>query len=227
MFDFVDKLALNKGLMLLLCSITLAVLCVELCVAVKRGRLQAKPVITSASKAIIITAAALLAGFLISLLPLGGVWVNVVFYAVLAVTLAVVLLIYISGERKAVRAATANALRKSAGGVAAVRYAKGWLYGACFTLLIAAAVMLAIHRQDYFLAVIPVAIVAVCLLLHGILPWRIWYAIAFLAIIAFFINILYVDIISPNLLSLMTDAPAMALAAMLAAAGITLSRRKE
>lgn len=222
-----DKLVLNKGLMLLLCSITLAVLCVELCLAVGRGKLPARGVINTACRAIIIVAASLLAGFLASLLPMQGIWMKVVFFAVLAVVLAVVLFIYISGKRKVVRNATANALRKSAGGVAAVRYAKGWLYGACFTLLIAASVLLAVREQNYFMPVIPVAVAALCLLLHGLLPWRIWYAIATLAIIAFSINTLYVDIISPNLLSLMIDAPAVACATMLACAGITLSIRKE
>ena len=222
-----DKLALNGGLMLLLCSITLALLCAELCVAVKKGRLYARGVINGACKAIIITAASALAGFLIGLIPLDGVWVPVVFCTALVLVAAIVLLFYISGKRKAVRTATANALRKSAGGVAAVRHAKGWLYGACFTLLIATAVMLAVRSQDYYLAVVPVAIVAVCLLLHGILPWRIWYAIATLATVAFFINILYVDIISPKLLSLKMDAPAVAIAAMLAASGVTLALKKE
>ena len=70
MFKFLDKLALNKGLMLLLCSITLALLCVELCVAVKRGRLYARKVVTTAAQAIVIVAVMAGIGFLLSLLPL-------------------------------------------------------------------------------------------------------------------------------------------------------------
>ena len=73
MFKFLDKLALNKGLMLLLCSITLALLCVELCVAVKRGRLYARKVVTTAAQAIVIVAVMTGIGFLLSLLPLQGV----------------------------------------------------------------------------------------------------------------------------------------------------------
>ena len=226
MFGFMDKLALNNGLMLLLCSITLAFICAELCIAIKRGKLQARGVINATCKAIVTVAAAVLAGFLISLLPLEGVWASVVYCATLLLVLGVVVLIYIAGERKIVRAATANALRKSAGTTAAVRYAKGWLYGACFSLMIVAAVLLAIREQNFFVPMIPVAVFAVCQLLHGLLPWRIWYALATLAALAFFIYVLYFDIIAPNLLSLVTDAPATALAAMLTAAGITLSIRK-
>jgi len=227
MFKFMDNLALNNGLMLLLCSIALALVCLELCFGVKRGKLHARSVITTACRVLIIVAAALLAGFLIFLLPLQGIGMKVVFYAVLLLTLAAVLLIYIAGERKVVRDATANALRKSAGSTASVRYAKGWLYGTCFCLLVGAAVLLATGGQNYFLPVIPVAIVAVCLLLHGILPWRIWYALATIAIVAFCINVIYGDIISPKLLSLMIDAPSVACTAILAAAGITLTIRKE
>ena len=70
MFKFLDKLALNKGLMLLLCSITLALLCVELCVAVKRGRLYARKVVTTAAQAIVIVAVMAGIGFLLSTLVL-------------------------------------------------------------------------------------------------------------------------------------------------------------
>ena len=77
MFHFLDKLALNKGLMLLLCSITLALLCVELCLSVKRGRVYARKVVTTACQAILIVAVVAAIGFLLSMLPLAVIWQQV------------------------------------------------------------------------------------------------------------------------------------------------------
>ena len=227
MFKFLDKLALNKGLMLLLCSITLALLCVELCVAVKRGRLYARKVVTTAAQAIVIVAVMAGIGFLLSLLPLQGVGAQVVFYAALALVLAAVVVFYIVGERKAVRVATANVLRKSAGNTASVRHAKGWLYGAGIAHIIVAAVALAMGRADYYLAMFPVAVVAVAVLLNRILPIRIWYALAAVALIAFFVFTFFAEIISAKLLSLVIVAPALACTAMLALACVTLILKRE
>lgn len=227
MFNFLDKLALNKGLMLLLCSITLALLCVELCVAVKRGRLYARKVVTTAAQAILIVAVAAGIGFLLSLLPLQGVGAQVVYYSALALVLAAIIIIYIAGERKAVRVATANALRKSAGNTAAIRHAKGWLYGAGIAHIIVAAVALAMGRPDYYLAMFPVAIVAVAVLLSRIIPIRIWYALAVIALAAFFGFTFFAEIISAKLLSLVIVAPALACTAMLVLAGVTLTLKRE
>lgn len=227
MFNFLDKLALNKGLMLLLCSITLALLCVELCVAVKRGRLYARKVVTTAAQAILIVAVAAGIGFLLSLLPLQGVGAQVVYYAALALVLAAIIIFYIVGERKSVRVATANALRKSAGNTAAIRHAKGWLYGAGIAHIIVAAVALAMGRPDYYLAMFPVAIVAVAVLLSRIIPIRILYALAVIALAAFFGFTFFAEIISAKLLSLVIVAPALACTAMLVLAGVTLTLKRE
>ena len=223
MLKFLENLSLNKGLMLLLCSITLALFCVELCVSVKRGRVYARKVITTACQAILLVAVAVGIGFLFSLLPVAGVWERVVYYAALALIIAAVIVIYVAGERKAVRTATANALRKSAAGTASVRHAKGWLYGAGIAHMIVAAVALAIGRPDYYLAMVPVAIVAVALLLHAVLPWRIWYALAGLAIIALVGMVFFGDVISAKMLTLKIVAPAVAAATMLVASATTLT----
>ena len=223
MFNFLDKLALNRGLMLLLCSISLALLLVELCVSVKRGRVYARKVITTAAQAILIVAVAAGIGYLLNLLPLAGIGAKVVFYAALALIVAAVIIIYCAGERKAVRLATANALRKSAAPTASVRHAKGWLYGAGIAHIIAAAVALAFGRPDYYLAMVPVAIAAVAVLLQAILPIRVWYALAAIAIIAFVVMTFWSDIISAKMLSLVIVAPATAAATMLAASACTLT----
>ena len=223
MFSFLDKLALNRGLMLLLCSISLALLLVELCVSVKRGRAYARKVVTSAAGAILIVAVAAGIGYLLKLLPLAGIGAKVVYYAALVLIVAAVIIIYCAGERKAVRLATANALRKSAAPTASVRHAKGWLYGVGIAHIIAAAVALAFGRPDYYLAMVPVAIAAVAVLLQAILPIRIWYALAAIAIIAFVVMTFWSDIISAKMLSLMIVAPATAAATMLAASACTLT----
>ena len=223
MLSFLDKLALNKGLMLLLCSISLALLLVEMCVSLKRSRVYARKVLSTLSLAILIVAATAAISYLLSLLPLAGIGAKVVFYAFLALIVAVVIIIYCAGERKAVRVATANALRKSAAPTAAVRHAKGWLYGTGIAHIIASAVALALGRPDYYLAMVPVAIVAVAVLLQAILPIRVWYALAAIAIIAFVVMTFWSDIISAKILSLIIVAPATAAATMLTAAACTLT----
>jgi len=227
MFKFLDKLALNKGLMLLLCSIALALLCVELCVAVSRGKLHARAVITTACKAILLLALAFLAGFLISLIPASGVLSTVLFYALMVLILAAVVIIFVIGQRKQVRLATANALRKSAAGTAAVRHAKGWLYGTSFALIIAAAVALATGRADYYMPMFAVAVTAVALLLGSVLLPRLWYALAAIASIAFFAVTFYPQFISAQPASLAVISLAMAAVSLLAASFISLTIKKE
>lgn len=225
MFDFLDKLAQNGGLMLLLCSVTLALVCLELCVAVSRGRLAARPVITAACRALLAVACALLLGFVVSVVPLAGIRVKIVYWLLMAVVLAAVIVIYVAGERKRVRAATANALRRSAGNTAAVRYAKGWIYGTCITLLIAAAVAYFCGAAQYYRLVFPVAMVAVALLLARLVLPRFWYAVAAAGVLLFFAVVLSSEIIaagSPEIV-----APALAAAVFLAAGCITLTLKRE
>ena len=229
MFKYLDKLALNKGLMLLLCSIALALACVELCVAVKKGKLQARLVVTTACKALLAAACAYALGFLVALLPLSGLWASVVFYALLAVVLAAVVIVYVAGERKQVRLATANALRKSAGNTAAVRHAKGWIFGVCFTLTVGAALLLAIGSERFYLPMVPVALAVVVILLHAIVRWRIWYALAAIAIAAFgaMILVMVVSASGAQLAPLAVASFVVATTVPLVAGFITLTLRRE
>ena len=80
MFGFLDRLALDRGLTILLCSVALALLCVEICFAVVRGKMQAGQVLGYICKSIVAMAVAVLAGFLMSLLRLTGNWIYVAFY---------------------------------------------------------------------------------------------------------------------------------------------------
>ncbi len=225
MFGFLDKLALDSGLMLLLCSVTLALVCLELCVAVSRGRLSSRPVITLACRALLVVSCALLAGFVVSLLPLDGAWAQIVYYVLMAAVLAAVIVIYVAGERKQVRAATANALRLSAGNTAAVRYAKGWIYGTCLTLLIAAAVAFFCGVAEYYRLVFPVAVVAVAILLARIVPLRFWYAVAAAGVLLFVSVVLFGSISAAD--SPAVVAASLVAAALLAAGCITLIFRRE
>lgn len=229
MFKYLDKLALNKGLLLLLCSIALALACVELCVAVKKGKLQARQVVTTACKALLAVACAFALGFLVTLLPLSGLWASVVFYAFLALVLAAVIIVYVAGERKQVRLATANALRKSAGNTAIVRHAKCWIFGICFALTVGAALLLAIGSERFYLPMVPVAVAVVAILLHTIVHWRIWYAIAAIAIVAFGVLTL-MEVVCASVAPLAPLAVAaftVAATTLLGAALITLTLRRE
>ena len=100
MLGFLDRLALNRGLTILLCSVALALLCVEICFAVVRGKLQARQIVGYICKSVVAVAVAVLAGFLLSLLKLAGNWIYVAFYGVALVAVVAAVLIYIFGEKR-------------------------------------------------------------------------------------------------------------------------------
>ncbi|MBQ7253137.1 MAG: hypothetical protein IJS30_00480 [Bacteroidales bacterium] len=226
MLGFLDRLALDRGLTILLCSVALALLCGELCFAVVRGKVQARHIVAYICKSIVAVAAAVLAGWLLSLLKLAGNWVYVAFYGVVLVAAVAAVLVYIFGEKRALRLATANSLRTSAGNTAAVRHAKGWMYGICVALSVAAALALAFGWR-FDLIMFPVAVVAVSQLLHGILKWRIWFALAAIVIAAFAMFMVVDGVIVPQMASLPVIAGAALAAAFLVAALSDLAFRKE
>ena len=226
MFAFLEKLALNKGLMLLLCSVALALLCVEICFSVVRGKMQAKQILGYICRGIVALAVAILVGFLASLIPAAGVWKVVLFCALTVVVVAAAVVVYIAGARKAIRLATANSLRASAANTAVVRHAKGWLYGICVALIVAAAVALAMG-WDYYLLMVPVAVVAVLMLLRALLRWRIWYVLCSVAVLTYAAMSLWSYFAGLDTGSLPVVAGASAAAALLACACVTLTVRKE
>lgn len=226
MFAFLDKLALNKGLMLLLCSVALALLCVEICFSVMRGKMQAKQILGYICRGIVALAAAVLAGFLVSLIPAAGVWKAVMFYALTAVVVAVAVLVYTAGAKKAVRLATANSLRSSAANTAVVRHAKGWLYGVCVALVAASAVALA-FGWNYYLLMVPVAVMAILMLLRTLIRWRVWYALGSIAVLTYAAMSLWSYFAGLDAGSLPVVAGAVAATALLACACVTLTVRKE
>ncbi|MBO4416594.1 MAG: hypothetical protein J5801_00570 [Bacteroidales bacterium] len=226
MLGFLDRLALNRGLTILLCSVALALLCVEICFAVVRGKLQARQIVGYICKSVVAVAVAVLAGFLLSLLKLAGNWIYVAFYGVALVAVVAAVLIYIFGEKRALRLATANSLRSSAGNTAAVRHAKGWMYGICVALFVAAAVALAFGWR-FDLIMFPVAVVAVAQLLLGILKWRFWYALAAVVIAGYAVLMVVEGVIVPGMASLPVIAGAAIDAAFLVAALADLALRKE
>lgn len=225
MLEYINKFAGNKGLMLLLCSIALAIVCVGICFSVIRGKISARQVFTAICRSVLFVAASALFGFLVSLIPVKGVWGRVVFYAALALVLIAKLMVYLSGERRAIRLATANSLRTSASSTAAVRNAKGWLYGTSIAVVFAAVLAL-ILKQPYYLIMIPVAIVAVVILLNGILRWRIWYALGAIAIIAYAVIALKDAFMAADSASLVSMTAAVASATLLTSSFGTLTARK-
>ncbi|MBO4556995.1 MAG: hypothetical protein J5693_00080 [Bacteroidales bacterium] len=230
MNEFLDNLGKladgNKGLMLLLSSAVLALLCIEMCFSVLSGKLPAKHILSAAGKAFLTAVGVAAAGFLVTLIPASGVVVPILYYALLALAVAAVVIVYILGQRAQVRAATANALRKSASNTAQVRHAKGWLYAGCLVLL-AGAVALLIAGGKYWLAVLPVAVVAVALLLHKLIHWRIWYAVGLLAVLLLSGLALKAYFLAPQMAALPAVAVAVAAVAMLLMSSVTLSIRRD
>ena len=211
--------------MILLSSAVLAVLCVCICFSVIRGKISARQVLTSLCRAVLFVACAALLGLLMSLIPFAGIWARVAYYATLAVVLASVVLVYIAGEKRAIRLATATSLRASAAANAAVRNARGWLYGASVATVLAAALLLAIG-QPFYLIMIPVAIVALVLLIAGLLRWRIWYALGAIAIIAYAVMALLESFVAAEPASLAPVAAAVAVAGLITSSFGTLTIRK-
>lgn len=226
MFGFLDNLSVNKGLMLLLCAIAFALACVQLCMALRRGKIYARGVITTACKAVIVVAVAFLLGYGVALLPLQPLTAKIVYYALLLIVTAACAAIYMVGKKRAVRLATANALRKSAGSTAIARHAWGWYYGTCFALVVFAAVMLALGRADYYMPMFPVAVAVVAALLGSLFAPRLWYALATLVILVFFALSLGPQIAQAQMSSLCIVAPALASSFMLAVCCATLTLKK-
>ena len=227
MLVFLDKAPLGDGLMLLLCSIALALLCAELCVSVSRGKLIARSVIGTSCRALLLVAGCALCGFLLSLISAGGIWSKVIYYAAVAAAIAAALFIFIKGQRAQVRTATANALRKSAGPAAAARFTKGWLFAISFVAVIVSAMALACGQPLYWMPMCGVALTAVALLLASMLLPRLWYAAAALAIAAFAILALSRSIAAAECGQLYCVVPAAATVAIAVASFVSLTVRKE
>ena len=226
MLDFLDPLAANKPLTLLLCSIAFALVCIELSVALWRGKLQARGVISLAAKALVVVALAFGLGFAFSRLKMEAGFGRVMYFLVLILVAAFCVAGYIAGCRRQVRAATANALRKSASSTAVTRYAKGWMYGTCFALFVFAAMLLAFGRADFYMPMIPLAIAAVAILLAALLLPRIWFGLAAGAIAAFFVLSLWQSLATASAATLPLVAPALAATCLLTAACVSLTLRK-
>ena len=226
MFGFLDSLASNSGLMLLLCSVALALLCAVVCFSVLRGRVPARQVFSYICKSVVVVAVASLAGFGVSFLPIAGVWATVAFYAMLALAAVVPVVLFIAGVRRAQRKAIANSLRASAAGVASAGVAKSWLFGVCVALSLAAAVALALGFK-YYMLMFPVALVAVALLLHGVLRWRFWYALLAVSVAFFAVCALSGGVAAAQMSSLAVLSGAAAVVALLLAACVTLTIRND
>ena len=226
MFAFLDQLASNSGLTLLLSSVALALLCAVICFSVVRGRMPARQIFSYICKAIVAVAAAAAVGFLASLIPAKGIWSQVVFYATLAVAVIAAILVYVIGLKGALRRATANSLRASAANTAGVRHAKGWLFGTCVALIVVSAVFLALGYK-YYLPMFAVAVVAVCALLCGIVRVRLWYALCAIVIAAFAVSVLLPFVITPQGCQLPLIAGALLATVFILMACVTLTIRKE
>ncbi len=227
MVEFLDKAPLGNGLMLLLCSIALAVTCAELCVSVSRGKLLARSVIDTACRALLLMAACAMAGFLLSLIPAGDILGKVIYYAAVVLATGAALFIFIRGLQAQVRTATANALRKSAGPAAAARFAKGWLFALSSVATVAAALALACGHPLYWLPMCGVALTAAALLLGSIFLPRLWYALAALAIAAFAVAALWNALSAAQGVQLYCVLPSAASTALAVAAFVALTVRKE
>ncbi|MBP5505247.1 MAG: hypothetical protein J6X89_04000 [Bacteroidales bacterium] len=225
MFGFLNRFAVNKGLALLLSSVALAVLCAVICAAVVRGRMAVRQILNYICKAVVAVAAAVLFGFLVSLIPVKGLWLEVVFYAALAVVLVASVWVYIAGHKAALRKATANSLRTSAAGTAAEKHALGWSFGICTALVIASAFALAMG-WEFYLIMFPVAVAAVGLLLHTLLRWRLWYALCAIAIAAFAVCFLLDKLAAVDFAALPVLTGTLAAAALLVAALVSLTFNK-
>lgn len=226
MLIFLDRLAANNGLTILLCSIAVALLCALICFSVVRGKMPAKQILSYICKAVVAVAVAFVAGFLVSKLPMGEAWGEVAFFALLAAVAAISAFVYTSGLFGAKRRSTASSLRSSAAKVAAIRHAKGWLFGSCVAVVIFAAMALAFGRP-YYLLMFPVALIVVVLLLHSVLRWRLWYALLAVSIALFAVMATIDYVVEVQMSALPIVSGALAAAVMGVSACVTLTIRND
>lgn len=170
----------RNGLYILGCALTLALFCLVFTFSVIRGRIVLPPVfhltLFSALWVVIVFGIAwLLVRFAAGIVGLAA------FIGAPALIVALYLLFFFRGRKKAVRTASAAAVRRSAHSSAAVKYDYRLLFSALIVMLVVGIVALCAGEPTHILF-FPVAAASLSFLLWRLLGWRGFLLLGFLAV---------------------------------------------
>ena len=177
---FAEAFSFRNGLYILGCALTLALFCVAFTFSVLRGRIVLPPLFHLT-----------LLFALWVLIVFGVAWLLVRFAAGIVgmaayigapvLIVALFLLFFFSGRRKAVRTASAGSVRRSAHASAAVKYDYRVLFSALIVMLVVGVVALCTGNPTHTLF-LPVAAASLAFLLWRLLQWRGFLLLGFLAV---------------------------------------------
>lgn len=176
----IEAFSLRNGLYMLFCALSLALFCVAFTFSVIRGRIIVGPVFRSA----LISALWVLILFGVGWLLVryaAGIIGMVAYIAAPVLIAAIYLPLYFRGRRRAIRNASASAVRRSAHSTAAVKYNYRLLFSALTVLLVFGIVALCLGEKTHYLF-FPVAAASLAFLLWRLLSWRGFLLLGFLAV---------------------------------------------
>lgn len=184
----INKLALSNGAWVLIGAVLFALLCVFFLLAVRSGRVKPRTVFVEAGWMLLwyfgIQALSLLVywpkGEAI-LKPGNPLWV----WAPAALVITLGFLLYFLKRRKHfVDQVTANAIRRSAAGSGASKYAYALLFAGSLVASILCVIRVACGDSILHLLV-PMAVTVLTLLLFSLTQWKFWFALGGIVILAY------------------------------------------
>ncbi|MBO4535676.1 MAG: hypothetical protein J5702_00565 [Bacteroidales bacterium] len=183
-----EKLDFSLGLWLLIASLTFALLCVCFLFSVGRGRLKARQMFIETGW-LALWYWGIVALSLVTLFPKDQpLWQpaqHMPYWCGAAGLIVLGFLLYFFRRKKHfANLNSATAIRKSAAGSGAARYCFALLFAGMLVSSVICGVRIGMGDSIYHLLV-PMVIVALTLVLHGLTRWRIWFFLAGLIILAY------------------------------------------
>ena len=175
-----EAFSLRNGLYILGCALTLALFCLAFTFSVIRGRIVLSPVfhltlISALWVVIVFGVAWLLVRFAAGIVGMAA------FIGAPVLIVALYLLFFFRGRRKAIRTASASAVRRSAHASAAVKYDYRVLFSALIVMLVVGIVALC-TRESSHLLFIPISAASLAFLLWRLIGWRGFLLLGFLGV---------------------------------------------
>lgn len=200
---------LSSGLWALIGAVSFALLCLCFLLAVGRGRVKACQTFIEAGIVAVWSAFLFLAGFLLMplLARLAPSWPVVCVAAAGAVIIVILVWIYLHRKKRFADKVSASAIRRSAAGSGAGKYARALLFGGLLVLSVWVIVGLVTGGQKAAAGVALLAASAVMLLLAALTGWRIWYMLLALVYLAVFALICLVSYYLVSGLAAQTEMP--------------------
>lgn len=186
-----DTLGFSKGLWMLIGAIAFALLCLVFTGAVRRGKVKARQTFIEAGLVAIWHAAVFVLS-LITFWPKGEpIWhpgnPMILWLISAAVLLVVLCWIYLQRKKRFADEVSATAIRRSAAGSGAGKYARALLFGGSLILAILSGISIALSYggSSWLVWLVPLVLVVLFQLLASLTGWRIWHALGALCVLAF------------------------------------------